>query len=492
MIENFSFGCLCVIGDVLLDQYVFGSANRISPEAPVPVLLHSHRRAVPGGAANVAANAAALGCRVNLVGVVGTDHAADTLREAMAPWKSVSLRGLVEDPVWTTITKTRILSGQQQIMRLDEERVDVLSPETPDRLIAAGLAALADADVLVCSDYAKGALSDRVLAAMIGAAREKGIPVIVDPKRKTFEAYRGANLITPNRSEMARATGLPLNTDTEIETAARAASEQFGGDVLLTRSEAGMTLWRRNGESLHAVARRSEVCDVSGAGDTVVATVASVLSAGEMLETAVVLAATAAAVSVSKLGTAVVTREELSRELHSTMSDAGQLATIDEAKEIVRNWRQHGAQIVFTNGCFDLIHPGHIGLIRAAAREGDKLIVALNTDSSVRRLKGESRPIQDEIARATVMGALRDVDLVVLFDEDTPLETIMALRPNVVVKGADYTEDQVVGGDFVKQYGGRVALVDILEGRSTSSLVKKAREHDAHNAPNENTAVFSG
>ncbi|GAB6968496.1 D-glycero-beta-D-manno-heptose-7-phosphate kinase [Komagataeibacter kakiaceti JCM 25156] len=491
MIENFNFGCLCIIGDVLLDQYVFGSVNRISPEAPVPVLLHSHRQAVPGGAANVAANAAALGCRVNLVGMVGADRAAHTLREVMAPWKTVNLQGLVEDPVWTTITKTRVLSGQQQIMRIDQECVGTLSPDTPDRLIAAGLAALADADVLVCSDYAKGVLSDKVLAAMIGAAREKGIPVIVDPKRQTFEAYRGATLITPNRSEMTRATGLPLNTETEIDIAARTASEQFGGDVLLTRSEAGMTLWRRDGESLHAVARRSEVCDVSGAGDTVLATVASVLSAGEMLETAVVLAAAAAAVSVSKLGTATVTREELSRELRSEMSDVGMLATIDEAKEIVRNWRQHGAQVVFTNGCFDLIHPGHIGLIRAAAREGDKLIVALNTDSSVRRLKGESRPIQDEIARATVMGALRDVDLVVLFDEDTPLETIMALRPNVVVKGADYTEDQVVGGDFVKQYGGRVALVDILEGRSTSSLVKKARSNDTSNVRDESKAVFS-
>lgn len=276
----------------------------------------------------------------------------------------------MEDPVWTTITKTRVLSGQQQIMRIDQECVGTLSPDTPDRLIAAGLAALADADVLVCSDYAKGVLSDKVLAAMIGAAREKGIPVIVDPKRQTFEAYRGATLITPNRSEMTRATGLPLNTETEIDIAARTASEQFGGDVLLTRSEAGMTLWRRDGESLHAVARRSEVCDVSGAGDTVLATVASVLSAGEMLETAVVLAAAAAAVSVSKLGTATVTREELSRELRSEMSDVGMLATIDEAKEIVRNWRQHGAQVVFTNGCFDLIHPGHIGLIRPPQGKG--------------------------------------------------------------------------------------------------------------------------
>ena len=474
MIENFKFGHLCIIGDLLVDKYVFGSVNRISPEAPVPVLLHSHRITVPGGAANVAANAAALGCKVNLIGVVGADRAADMLCEVMAPWTDIEL-SFVKDPAWTTITKTRILSGQQQIVRIDEEQVGTMSPTTPQQLIGATLEALNNADVLVCSDYAKGVLSDEVLAVVIRAAQEKGIPVIVDPKRPTFEAYRGATLITPNRSEITRATGLPLKTEQQIEVAAQVASRQFGGDVLLTRSEEGMTLWQQNGECLHITARRSEVSDVSGAGDTVLATVASVLSAGQKLETAVVIAAAAAAVSVSKLGTATVSRAELSAELQSEMKDAGALVPLEQAKDIVADWRRHGAQVVFTNGCFDLIHPGHIELIRAAANEGDKLIVALNTDRSVRRLKGESRPIQDEIARATVMGALRDVDLVVLFDEETPLETIMALRPDVVVKGADYTEDQVVGGDFVKQYSGRVVLVDIVQGRSTSSLVKKAR-----------------
>ncbi|WP_367160463.1 D-glycero-beta-D-manno-heptose-7-phosphate kinase [Kozakia baliensis] len=474
MIENFTFGRLCIVGDVLLDQYVFGSVNRISPEAPVPVLLHSQRSAVPGGAANVAVNAAALGCTVDLIGVIGCDDAADKLRDVLAPWSMVELSGLVEDPDWTTITKTRVLSGRQQIVRIDEERLDPLSDKTTARLIDAAKAAIAKADVLVCSDYAKGVLSDTVLQAAIEAARQKGIPVIVDPKRKTFEAYRGADLVTPNRIELSHAANLPLRTESEIEQAARIASGQFGGDVLVTRSEEGMTLWRKGGALTHAPARKQEVSDVSGAGDTVLATVASVLSAGQSLETAIVIATAAAAISVSKLGTATVSRAELSQELRREIDEAGNLASIEDAQNIVENWRRHGARIVFTNGCFDLVHPGHIGLLHAAAKEGDKLIVALNTDRSVKRLKGEGRPIQDEIARATVIGALRDVDLVVLFDEETPLEIIKKLRPHVIVKGADYREDQVVGGDFVKGYGGRVALVKIMEGRSTTSLVEKA------------------
>lgn len=475
MIENFLFGRICIIGDLLLDQYVFGSVNRISPEAPVPVLLHSQLSSVPGGAANVAVNAAALGCKVDLIGVIGQDRAGDALHDILAPCVNVELSGIIADPTWTTITKTRVLSGRQQIVRIDEERISNFSEKTIAQLIEAAQAAIEKADVLVCSDYAKGVLSDVVLRAVIDAGRKRGIPVIVDPKRKTFNAYRGATLITPNRAEILQATGLPLRTEKEIENAARAASEQFGGDVLLTRSEDGMTLWRQNRKLTHVSARKSEVSDVSGAGDTVLATVASVLSAGQALETAVVIATAAAAISVSKLGTAIVSRVELSQELRSEMHDAGNLVSIEEAKDIVENWRRHGAQVVFTNGCFDLVHPGHIGLIRAAAKEGDKLIVALNTDASIKKLKGESRPLQDEIARATVIGALRDVDLVVFFNEETPLELIKELKPHVIVKGADYKEEQVAGGDFIKEYGGRVVLAKILEGRSTSSLVRKAK-----------------
>lgn len=477
MIENFEFGRVVIIGDLILDCYINGSVARISPEAPVPVLLRAQQVAVPGGAANVATNAATLGCAVTLLGIVGCDHSARVLQDALTGTPGIDLSGIVADPSWTTVTKTRVLSGRQQIVRIDEERISPVPEAARARLIEAARDAIAGADVVICSDYAKGVLSDDVLDAVISYANERNIPVIVDPKRRDFSAYRGASLITPNRSEMGLATGgLPLGTDEEVERAARAVVEQFGGDVLVTRSEEGMTLVRREGGVTHARARRSELCDVSGAGDTVVATIASVLSAGQDLETAIVIATSAASIAVSKLGTATVSRSELSAALMAEIRESGVTLSTRNAQAIVESWRHHGARVVFTNGCFDLLHPGHISLIRAAAAHGDKLIVAINSDASVRRLKGASRPLQDEQARATVIGALRDVDLVVIFDEDTPLETIQALKPDVIVKGADYQEHQVVGGDFVKSYGGAVVLVDLVSGRSTTSIVKKMQQ----------------
>jgi len=475
MISDFIFGRVLIIGDLLLDCYIHGSVDRISPEAPVPVLLRAKHSTVPGGAANVAMNAAALGCTVDLVGLVGQDSSAHEFRRAIGRQPSIDLTHLVEDPDWVTITKTRVLSGRQQIVRIDEEPSVVVAPAAQERLIAAALVAMDRADVVVCSDYAKGVLSDAVLQAVIQAANLRGIPVVVDPKRRDLSAYKGAQLITPNRKELAAATGLPVGSDTEIHFAALAAQEQFGGDVLVTRSEEGMTLLERNGRMTHAHVPKSEVFDVSGAGDTVVATLAGMISAKADLRTAMVIATNAAAIVIGKLGTATVSRAELSAALKSKIDRDGVIATLAQAQAMIEAWRQHGACVVFTNGCFDLLHPGHIALIQAAAREGDKLIVALNSDASVRRLKGEERPLQDEQARAIVMGALRDVDLVVIFDEDTPYETICALRPDIIVKGADYTEDEVVGGDVVKSYGGRVVLADLVSGRSTTSIVRKMK-----------------
>jgi len=479
MIKDFTFGRIAIIGDLLLDCYISGSVGRISPEAPVPVLLRATQTAVPGGAANVAMNAAALGARVSLVGLVGEDASAATLRDALNATPGIDAAGLVADPSWTTITKTRVISGRQQIVRIDDERPDTPADATRKALIAAAAQAIATSDVVICSDYAKGVLTDDVLAAILDHAKAHAVPVIVDPKRRDLAAYRGAFLLTPNRSELGQSTGLPLRSDAEIEAAARAAFAQFGGHVLVRRSEEGMSLYRAGEPMVHAHAHRSEVYDVSGAGDTVVATVASVLSAGHDLETAMIIANTAASIVVSKLGTATVTRAELGAALDAGMTaderTPGACLPLESAREQVTEWRQHGARIVFTNGCFDLLHPGHIALLRAAAREGDKLIVGLNSDASVRRLKGPTRPLQDEAARATVIGALRYVDMVVHFGEDTPLETIEALRPDVLVKGADYREDEVVGADVVKSHGGSVVLVDLVAGRSTSALVRKAR-----------------
>jgi D-beta-D-heptose 7-phosphate kinase/D-beta-D-heptose 1-phosphate adenosyltransferase len=478
MLDVLHSGRVAVIGDLMVDRYITGSVSRISPEAPVPILLHGNVRIVAGGAANVAANVAGLGAEVTVVGYVGADVEADELRCALAAHPRVDLGKLVVDATRPTVTKTRVMSGRQQIVRIDAENPAPAGPAAEAALIESGRRAIAEADVVILSDYAKGVLSDAVVAALIAEANARGVPVIVDPKRRTFEVYRGATLVTPNRKELFEATGIAENSDDETVRAAAEASRQFGGDVLVTRAEKGMTLWRQSGEISHVAAEAREVFDVSGAGDTVVAALAVALSNGQSLETSIVIANTAAAIAVSKLGTAVVTRAELVAALDQAShaeDRAGALVSLEEAARIVARWQTRGSRVVFTNGCFDLLHPGHIALIEAAAREGDRLVVALNTDASVRRLKGPTRPLQDEQARARVMGALRAVDLVVLFDEDTPLEAIQALKPDVLVKGADYREDQVVGADFVKAHGGRLVLANIVPGRSTSALVAAAK-----------------
>jgi D-beta-D-heptose 7-phosphate kinase/D-beta-D-heptose 1-phosphate adenosyltransferase len=478
MLDEHHGGRVAVIGDVMVDRYITGSVNRISPEAPVPVLLHSAARVVAGGAANVAANAAALGAIVRLVGLVGKDSEADELRAVLEIHPTIDLSGLIVDTGRPTVTKTRVMSGRQQIVRIDAESGSLCSPEIEAALISAGNVAIADCDILVLSDYAKGVLSDAVISALIAEANARHVPVIVDPKRRTFEAYRGATLVTPNRKELFEATGMPDDTDATAALAAEVAAAQFGGDVLVTRAEKGMTLWRQGGVITHVPAEAREVFDVSGAGDTALAALAVSMSIGLPVETAMARANAAAAIAVGKLGTAIVTRLELNAAIlrgRLASETPGAFASRERAVEIAQAWQAHGQKVVFTNGCFDLLHPGHIALIELAASHGDRLIVALNADDSVKRLKGPSRPLQDEAARARVIGALRAVDLVVLFEEDTPLEIIQALKPDVLVKGADYAENEVVGADFVKANGGRLVLAPIVPGKSTSALVATAR-----------------
>jgi D-beta-D-heptose 7-phosphate kinase/D-beta-D-heptose 1-phosphate adenosyltransferase len=466
-----------IIGDVMIDRYVTGKVERISPEAPVPVLLHSHDRAVAGGAANVAVNIVALGCDVRLVGAVGNDENADDLREILAQ-SGVSTAHLVTDAARPTICKTRVVSGRQQFFRIDREVVGRLSDETEAAIIESARAAMALADIVAISDYAKGVLSDHVLEQVIGAAKSLGKPVLVDPKRRTFEAYRGADLIKPNAGELSAASGVPCSTDAEVEVAAGAVANQFDGAILITRAESGMSLVRPGTPVRHFKSAVLEVADVSGAGDTALAALVVSWVEGQAIEDAVTTSNIAAGVAVSKLGTAIVSRAELDAALARASSlkhHPGSLASPSAAAEIAAAWRRMGESVVFTNGCFDLIHTGHIELLTFAAREGDRLIVALNTDASVKKLKGPARPIQTELDRARIIGALRAVDLVVLFDEPTPLSLIDAISPDVLVKGADYSEDQVVGGDLVKARGGRVALFPVVEGRSSTKIVERMR-----------------
>jgi D-beta-D-heptose 7-phosphate kinase/D-beta-D-heptose 1-phosphate adenosyltransferase len=466
---------VAVIGDLMIDRYLSGKVDRISPEAPVPVLLHSVDQTVAGGAANVAANIVSLGCDVRLAGIVGADLDANDLREVLTA-SGVSKELLVVDPNRPTISKTRVVSGRQQFVRIDRELPGWPSADVQERLVKAACTAIADADVVVLSDYAKGAFSDNVLDQVITAARSAGKLVLVDPKRRTFEAYRGADIIKPNARELSQASGLPCSTDTEVEAAAKSLADQFGGTLLVTRADAGMSLFKGGQLIRHFTTSGLEVADVSGAGDTALAALAVALADGDSIEEAAILSNFAAGVAVAKLGTAIVSRAEVNaaiRRAENVVQHPGSLVTSATAAELALAWREKGERVVFANGCFDLLHAGHIELLTSAASQGDRLIVGLNSDASVKKLKGPTRPIQTEADRARIIGALRSVDLVVIFDESTPMSLIDAISPNILVKGADYREDQVVGGDLVKSRGGRVVLIPLVIDRSSTKIIER-------------------
>jgi D-beta-D-heptose 7-phosphate kinase/D-beta-D-heptose 1-phosphate adenosyltransferase len=469
---------LLIVGDLMLDVYLAGHVARISPEAPVPVLRFLRETETAGGAANVALNVTALGGTARLLGVVGADEGAGRLAALM------QRAGIMTDFVTAddrpTTTKTRVLAGQHhQLLRIDRETVAPLAPEAEAALIARIEAAAPGAGAVVLSDYGKGCLTDRVIAAAVAVARGAGVPVLVDPKRKDFAAYRGADYIKPNLAELAAATGIDCGTDAGAAAAAAAAMEATGAAILLTRSEKGMTLYAPDGETIAMATEAREVFDVSGAGDTVMATFALMLTGGASRAQAMRLANVAAGIVVSKAGTATASRAELEAALAARAPRQpvapSPVLGWDEARARCDEWRQKGLRIGFTNGCFDLLHPGHIAILKGAAAACDRLVVGLNSDASVRRLKGPTRPIQAEAARAEVMGAIGVVDAVVIFDQDTPLELITHLMPDVLVKGADYAEDQIVGADVVRRAGGRVERVELVAGHSTTGLVARSR-----------------
>ncbi|MFZ4070225.1 MAG: D-glycero-beta-D-manno-heptose-7-phosphate kinase [Caulobacterales bacterium] len=472
---RFAGASVAVIGDVMLDHYVYGRVTRLAPEAPTPVLhVHSERH-VLGGAANVAANIAALGGQALLVGVIGADAAGDIFTRQISALAGVQA-DLIIDPARPTILKTRYLGGQYQLVRVDRESAAAIANKVTEQTLNAARHAIAAADIVVLSDYGKGLLSDEVLAALFTAAKAHNKPVIVDPKRARFGDYRGASLITPNRKELSAAVGLACETDDEAATAAAEAQALSGAEILLTRSEKGMALYRAGEAPLHLKAEAREVFDVSGAGDTVVGAYALSLAAGLSAGEALQIANAAAGVVVQKLGTATVSPDELAAAL-AQGERAARVIVTPRAQALAHRaqWAADGLSVGFANGCFDLLHPGHIALVAQAAAACDRLIVALNSDASVARLKGPTRPIQSLEARAQVIGALKGVDLVVAFDDDTPLDLISALKPDVLVKGADYREDQVVGAEIVKAHGGRVLLAALTPGQSTSAIVAKSK-----------------
>ena len=464
------------VGDLMLDRYVEGTVSRLSPEAPIPVLEVQRETAMLGGVGNVLRNLSALGVESELVAAIGVDRVGRELASLLRHEPHVTPR-LASIPDRQTSVKTRFVAGNQQLLRADRETTASIADEDRKSLIddaAAAMEGAADAP-LVLSDYGKGVLSDDVVTALIDRARALGRAVIVDPKGREFDRYRGATVLTPNRMELMQATGLPTESDEQIVAACRKLIADCGIEsVLATRSERGMTLV--DGTSAHHLpARAREVFDVSGAGDTVVAVVAASLAAGAPLTVAAQLANLGAGVVVGKVGTAVVHPAEILTALHaSEFLDAETKVVTSEAMvDRVKAWRRQGWRVGFTNGCFDLLHPGHISLLKQARAACDRLVVGLNGDASVKRLKGDDRPVQGESSRAAVLASLAAVDLVVVFHEDVPLNLINALRPDVLVKGADYTLDEVVGAPEVQSWGGEVVLADILDGHSTSETIRR-------------------
>ncbi len=467
-IKKLSGARVMVVGDVMLDSYWHGPALRISPEAPVPVVKIDLQEARVGGAGNVALNAAVLGATTHLLGLAGEDSSAEQIEALL---RASSVRCLLQRVANSkTITKLRVLSRNQQLIRLDFE--DHFPEWDPEALLAEFSRNLPEIDVVILSDYAKGAL--RRSRELIAAARKAGKTVIVDPKGEDFERYRGASLITPNLSEFEAVVGR-CDSEAEIERRGVALREQLELDaVLVTRSEKGMTLLERGNPPLHLPTRTQDVYDVTGAGDTVVATLAAALGAGIPLKEAVVLSNVAAGIVVAKLGTATVTPAELEQALHTNLQGSQRgVCSEDALAEHMAGARAKGERVVMTNGCFDILHPGHIDYLEKARALGDRLVVAVNDDESVRRLKGESRPVNSLASRMRMLAALACVDWVVPFSEDTPERIYCRLLPDILVKGGDYREDEVVGGDCVKAAGGQVRILDFLPGHSTTSLIRK-------------------
>ena len=469
-IPDFSNARVVVAGDVMLDRYWFGPAGRISPEAPVPVVHITDVEERPGGGANVAVNLANLGIDTVLLGLVGDDEAADTLHRLLAGHNVDSrLHRLDSQP---TVTKLRVVSQNQQLIRLDFEGDE--SNFSNGELEQEFAKILPTAGAVVLSDYGKGSLTQ--VAAFIACCRDSDVPVLVDPKGHDFERYNGATVVTPNLSEFEAVVGNCANDDVLVERAGNLAREQAFEYLLITRSDKGMTLVGREGTVHHLAAEAREIFDVTGAGDTVIAAAAAGLAAGQSMIDSAALANLAAGLVVRKLGVASVTASELRLALHQRGKGGRRLLDRPQLIEVVRQARERGERVVMTNGCFDILHAGHIAYLEEAKTLGDRLVVAVNDDESVRRLKGEDRPINSLSDRLAVLSGLASVNWVVPFAEDTPEDLISEVLPDVLVKGGDYRPDEIAGADCVVGNGGQVAVLAYRDGSSTSEIVDRIRE----------------
>ncbi|MBF0124695.1 MAG: D-glycero-beta-D-manno-heptose-7-phosphate kinase [Magnetococcales bacterium] len=484
--SGFEQRSILIVGDLMLDRYLWGQVSRISPEAPVPVVHVVRETECGGGAANVAGNLASLGVRPLLAGFVGDDPAGLQLT-GLLNGLGVDTTLVMALPNWPTITKTRIFGGpQHQLARLDYEQPLPTDIEAMQQLLQQACRLIDDAHTapaaIILSDYAKGVLTEPLCQGIINVARQHRVPVLIDPKGNQYQKYRGATVLSPNRSELAAALTCSINTPLEtLLQQSTVLRQQLAVDFLaVTLSEQGIALVEEDGRVRRIPALAREVFDVSGAGDTVIATLAAGFASGLSRMDAIHLANLAASVVVAKVGTTPIERTELLGAIscEAAMDQSGKICSVEVARQRVAAWRSKGERVVFTNGCFDLLHAGHVSYLEQARRRGHHLVIGLNTDRSVQQLKGPNRPIIHEQDRARILAALAAVDLVVLFDEDTPLTLIRAIRPDVLAKGADYQLDQVVGATDVTSWGGEVALITLVEGQSTSRIVADIRSLD--------------
>jgi len=473
-VKRLARASVLVVGDAMLDRYVYGEVKRVSPEAPVPILTVTREVAMPGGAGNVVRNLIALDASAAFVSVVGDDQAGSDLtaliggQERVEPW-------LLVQGGRTTTLKTRYIAQGQHLIRADREETIALPEKLAERLVRIALDAMAATSITILSDYQKGVLGADVAAQLIAGAKKLGRRVIVDPKGRDYGPYRGADVVTPNRKELAEATGLAVDSEAGIVAAAQVLLQRYGfGAVLVTRAEDGMSLITPD-EIRHYPGEAKEVFDVSGAGDTVVATLAAALAVDVPLSEAARLANIAGGIVVAKVGTAVARPADMLAAIAPATGALRKIVTQAAAAEAAERWRSRGYRVGFTNGCFDLLHPGHVHLLEQCRAMCDRLIVGINADASVKRLKGPSRPANGEAARAAVLAALTSVDLVCLFEEDTPINLIKLIKPDVLIKGADYTRATVVGASEVESWGGSVALAALLPGHSTTATLARLR-----------------
>ena len=475
LIDRLKGGRILCVGDVMLDRFTYGEVTRISAEAPIPVCRVVNESIMLGGAGNVVRNLDALGAASEFVTVIGADDAGGQVEEFLQTLSTVH-SGLLTDESRQTTIKDRFIAGVQQLLRVDRESTTPVAGDIAEQVRTRVEAALPSVGAVVVSDYGKGVLASDAIAQLTGKARKAGKPLIVDPKGADYARYAGAYLITPNRLELSEASRMPVETDDDIIVAARHIAATCNiENVLVTRSREGMTLVTKD-DVHHLPPEAREVFDVSGAGDTVVATLAAALAIGAPLLDAARLANVAAGIVVGKVGTAVAYPDDIADAIHrQTLLTPGEanILPLVPALDRIGTWRLRGDRIGFTNGCFDLIHPGHVALLAKSRAACDRLIVGLNADASVRRLKGETRPVQNEASRAAVLASLESVDLVIVFAEDTPVALIEAIKPDLLAKGADYSIDEVVGADLVQAQGGEILLVDLEAGHSTTATIAR-------------------